>query len=458
VTQNAPYGYVTSLQAQQALALRLNDTAMVHWVKPELQVYLWEALREWNSLTGVWEQDWGATYTAGSLPWQSTANLLNALVGANPTSPRTQTLNDSYVYTVAQYHLLEEPNGNAAWTGTSQFSLSDFTQALQRRRDAILQATACNVGPFSTTFGLPAGSNRVQLPDTTSQSILDVRRIRYVPATGLGDPSTLWREDGLAFEYFNNAYEQTVGTPLGWDVLAGPPLYISFDASASVPNTLDMLVMLSGGLISPPTASPLLIPDDWYWVLKFGMMADLLRKESEATDLERAAYCEQRYQDGLKLMREMPWILQAQINGVPCDTPPVEEADWFDYEWQSNPSAQIQVVRGGIDLFAVSPTVTANTSVLLKLVGNAPIPADDTAFLQVSRDVLNVILDEAEHLAQFKHGGAEFRDSMALRVNFLRAAVETNSRLEDSGIFAEALRPQVSRQEQAEPRFAMEAP
>jgi hypothetical protein len=451
--QSNQFAYYTSLQAQQALALRLNDVNMVHWTKAEMQAYLWEALREWNCLTQAWIQDWTASYTEGGLPWQSTANSVNALVGANPTSPRTQTLNDSYVYTVAQYHLLEEPTGNATWAGTTQFSLADFTQALQRRRDAILQATACNVGPFSASFGVPAGTNRVQLPDSVVQSILDIRRVRFIPAPGLGSPSTLWRDDGLAFEYFKNAYEQTTGIPLCWDVIAGPPLFLTFDARASVPNTLDMLVMISGGLISAPTASPLLIPDDWYWVLKFGMMADLLAKESESTDGERAAYCEQRFEEGVKLMREMPWVTQAQVNGVPCDTPAVEEADWFDNEWQSNANAQIGIVRGGIDLFAVSPTVTSLTSVLLSLVGNAPIPASDTAFIQVSRDVLDVILDEAEHLAQFKHGGAEFRDSMALHKNFIRSAVETNSRLRESGIFDEVLRPAVSRQNEAQPRF-----
>ena len=94
------------------------------------------------------------------------SNNYNSLVGDNPTSPRYQTLTDSYLYEVAQYHLLEPPTGNGTWTGTSQFSLADFTQALQRRRDQILQATDCNVGPFSTTLGLAVtDANRVLLPD-----------------------------------------------------------------------------------------------------------------------------------------------------------------------------------------------------------------------------------------------------------------------------------------------------
>ena len=53
-------------------------------------------------------------------------------------------------------------------------------------------------------------------------------------------------------------------------------------------------------------------------------------------------------------------------------------------------------------------------------------------YIQLSRDVLDVILDEAQHLAQFRHGGKEFQESIALHQNFIRAAVETNSRLTES--------------------------
>jgi hypothetical protein len=459
LAQSNPYSYLTWLQAQQTLSLRLNDTAQVFWTKAETIAYLSEALRVWNAIAqpGTWIQDWSTSYTQpnpATLPaWQSTGNALNPLVGSNPTSPRTQTLTDSYVYTVAQMHLLEPPNGNATWTGTNQFSLADFTQALQRRRDTILQATACNVGPIAP-ISITPGTNRIELPDAASQSVLDLRRVRFIPGTGLGDPATLWRDDTLAMEYFHNDYGQDFGTPLTWDVIGSPPQFVTVDDLVSVPNTLDILAMLSGGLITPPTTSPLLMPDDWYWVLKFGMMADLLSKESESTDLQRAAYCEQRFQEGLKLMADLPWMTQAKINLVPCDTPSVTEADEYDNEWQSNPNAQIAIVRGGTDLFAVSPTITPGQTVqvTLSLIGNAPIPPTDEDFIQLSRDVLDVIIDEAQHLAAFKMGGSDFADTMPLHQKFLRAAVATNSRLADSGIFEMTLRPPVSRENEAQPR------
>ena len=442
------FSYITSLQAEQALALRLNDVNNTRWQKAELNLYLAEALRSWNALTATWVADFTTTYVQpnpATLPvWNSTGNNFNSLVGTNSTSPRYQTLTDAYLYTVAQYHLLEPPTGNGTWTGTNQFSLADFTQALQ--------ATDCNVGPFSTTLGIAGGTNRVLLPDT----VLDMRRVRYVPS--LTVPATLFRSDGLAFEYFTNGFEQTTGQPLEWDVLASPQLAITFDALANQPNLLDCLAILAGPAIAPPTASPLLIPDDWSWVLKWGMMADLLSKETESIDPQRAAYCLQRFEEGLKLMKALPWVLQARIQDIPVDTMSVYEMDDFNYEWQSNPSAQTQVVRGGIDLFAMCPVLPAGTSqsVTLVMVGNMPIPAADGDEIQVSRDVLDAIIDEAQHLAMWKDGYESIQQSMSLHKNFLRAAVETSGRLAESGIFESTLRPPVSREDEANPRFEVQ--
>jgi len=456
MTQNTQFAYQTSLQAEQELALRLNDPGNVRWLKTELNLYIAEALRLWNCLTQTWIQNWTATYTSASKTWQSTGNGNNPLVGSNPTSPRYQTLTDSDVYAIAQYHLLEPPTGNGTWTGTNQFSLMDFVNAFQGRRDTILQAAACYMGPLS--ISMTPGTNSVQLPDSTSQSVLDVRRVRFVPAASQGVASTLYRDDGMAFEYFNNGGLQAGGPPLSWDVLAGPPLYLTFDEPSNVPNTLDILAMFSGGTVTPPTSSPLLIPDDWSWVLKFGMMADLLREEGESQDLLRAQYCEKRFEEGLKLMVSMPWLTQARIDNVPCDTPSVIEADEMDYEWQTNSAAQPGIIRGGIDLFAVSPPIPAatNVAVTLSLVGNAPIPTSDGAFVQVGRDVMDSILDEAQHLAMFKEGGAEFKSSMSLHEGFIAEAMNTNRRLRESGIFPTDIRPPVSRQDEDQPRFAEE--
>ena len=154
-----------------------------------------------------------------------------------------------------------------------------------------------------------------------------------------------------------------------------------------------------------------------------------------------------------------PWLMQARINNVPVDTPSFYEADQYSYEWQSDPNAMQQIVRGGIDLFAISPTVPSATtvSVTLSLVANAVIPANDAAYVQISREILDCIVDEAEHLAQFKEGFTEVQESLALHQRFISMAMETNRRLKMSGIFPTDLRRPISKEDEADPRFALQS-
>jgi hypothetical protein len=435
----APFNWLTYGQAKTEVSLRLGDTSNVFWTAAEIGLYINEALRVWNALTAYWATPYifEFTQTAGQ----------NWYVANGTGSPRQQTLTDTDVYTLIENHLIEPPTGGT-WTGTNQFSIADLGQACSRRRNEILQATACNMSESSQT--ITPNTSIANLPD----SVLDVRRCRWVPATSLGSPVTLQRGDSRTFQYFTPRYAQTTANPLRWDVIGSPPQTVTLDTMVNVPSTLQVLGMAGGDDFTPPTASPLLMPDDWMWVLKFGALADILSKEQEGKDLHRAAYCRQRYAEGLELMQHMPWLLQASINGVPVDTQALAGADRTNYEWQSRAGAFPEIVVAGIDLFAVSPLPSDTLSLTFMVVGNAPIPASDAAEIQVPRDVMDAILDEAQHLALFKMGGKEFSDSMALHKEFVGMALKTNARLRESGILSTTIRPPVDRQAEQQPRFA----
>jgi hypothetical protein len=433
----SPFSWLTFEQAIAELALRLGDESNVFWTSTELGLYITEALRVWNALTAYW-----------ATPYPLTLNppLTGNWLAANGTgSPRQPTLTDVDVYTLIEYHLIEPATGGT-WTGTDQFSITDLSQACSRRRNEILQAAACNLAESS--LSMTPNTNLVNLTDL----VLDVRRCRWVPTSG--QPVTLQRGDSRTFQYFTPQYAQTVANPLRWDVIGSPPQTVTLDTKVNVPSALQVLGMAGGADFDPPTASPLLMPDDWMWGLKFGAMADILSKEQEGKDVQRAAYCRQRYMEFLKLMQHMPWLLQAFINGVAVDTQPLAGADRTNYEWQSRAGAFPEIVVGGIDLYAVSPTPTDTLSLSLMVVGNAPVPTDPDSEIQVPRDVMDAILDEGQHLALFKMGGAEFKESMTLHQEFIKLAMRQNARLRESGILATTIRPPVDRQEEAQPRFA----
>lgn len=435
----SPFQWLTFGQAISELSLRLGDESNVFWTSSELGAYIVESLRVWNALTAYWAQQYVFTFTQTSANWYA----------ANGTgSPRQQTLTDADVYTLIEYHLLEPATGGT-WTGTDQFSIGDLSQACSRRRNEILQAAACNM--VESAISLTPNTNTALLSDL----IMDVRRCRWVPAAGQGSPVTLQRGDLRSYQYFTPQFAQTTANPLRWDVIGSPPQEITLDTNVNVPSTLQVLGMDGGPDFDPPTASPLLMPDDWMWVLKFGAMADILSKEQEGRDMERAAYCQKRYSEGLRLMVVMPWLLQAFINGASVATQSIADADRTNYEWQSRSGAFPEIVVGGTDLYAVSPVPGDSLSLSFLIVGNAPVPQTSVDEIQVARDVMDAILDESQHLALFKMGGAEFKESMTLHEGFIKLAMRQNARLRESGLFATAIRPPVDPQEEQQPRYAV---
>jgi hypothetical protein len=58
-----------------------------------------------------------------------------------------------------------------------------------------------------------------------------------------------------------------------------------------------------------------------------------------------------------------------------------------------------------------------------------PLPVLDVDFLQIGRDDVSPVLDEAQHIAMIKAGGQEFAQTYALHTNFLRHCLLYNSKL-----------------------------
>lgn len=432
------FNWITFLAARQALAGRLADPSNVYWTDAELKYYLWEALRTFNALTETWNQPFAFTATNASA-WYDTSQMSG--------SPRLRVVTDSDLYTIMQYHLIEPPSGGNTWTGTSQFALSDLQGALQRRRDEIIQYGGCNVQnlPF---LAAATQIRSLTFPDST----FEPRRVRFLPDSGYGSPYTLGREDTLAFDRFEPSFRVDSGIPQHWSVITGPPLAMDVDKIPNVPGDYDVISLQSGAPFNPPASTPLLIPDDWSWVAKWGALADLLGRESEATDRQRADYCLKRFTQGMEIFKQSNWLISGTISGQTADTVSLANMDGFNPEWQNNASAWPTLVVAGIDFIGVCPVPASTAGVRVILVGNAPIPMLDTDFVQVSRDVLDVVLGYAQVLAAFKMGGEDFMSTKDLEDDFFRLCLAQNKRLMQMGIFADLVHLEGKQQDITRPR------
>jgi hypothetical protein len=491
----AGYQWLTFLTARQQLAARLADSGNVFWTDTECGLYIVNALRMFNTLTFTWKQDF--VFNSSSL-WNSLGTLIN--------SPRLRTLTDTNCYTLMEYMLLEPPTGGT-WTGTSQFTINDFSTALQHRRDETLQISNCNQ-LLLPNIALTPNTRRTYVPDT----VIDVERVRYLPlqatttgtaasaatsvtlasitgiATGqlvtgtnivyptivteVGSTSitiypattgvvsgtlkfytasTLYRDDTIAQEFYEAPlYQQASGTPQTFMLTSEPPLSWDVDVPPNQPGAYEAVVLESGAAFSPPAATLLNVPNDFAWALIWGAIADLLGRESEATDRARATYCLRRYQDGLNLLLKTPWIMLAKVNGAAVDVPSIAAMDRYAPEWDSTPATFGPcVVAGGIDCIAAPQGSGIGVTVL----ANAPVPSFDADYVQVSRSNWDIVLDLAQVFATFKQGGTEFQSALELESRAIQACAAENNRLKSMGSFSDILVQRGQAQDRNQERY-----
>ena len=427
------YSWLTFVQARQQLAARLADPNMVFWSDTELKFYICQSLRMFNVLTNTWRKDF--SYTDPLNIW----NSLGSLAG----SPRLRTLTDTYCYKELEYMLLE-PSSGGVWTGTTQFNIGDLADALQGMRDEMLQVSNCNQS-LLPNISLTPNTISTTLPDT----IIDVARVRYIPVTG--SPSTLYRDDTVANEFYESPlYQLNAGTPTTFSMSSEPPLSWNVDIPPSQPGKYEAVVLQSGTSFNPPATTLLGIPDDFAFVLEYGALAELLGRESEATDRERAAYCAKMYQEGLNLMLKTPWIQLGKVNGVAVSIDSIADTDRYDPEWDSNPTGFGPViVSGGID-FIGAPV---GSSIGVTCLANAPVPVVDGDYVQVSRSDWDTVLNLAQARACFKMGGAEWKSALELETGAIQACMAENSRIRSMGSFSDILDQRGQAQERSQNRY-----
>lgn len=438
-----PYSYVSLTTAKEQLAQRLYDPNSIFWSDSEKTYYIVEAIRTWNAHTSFWRSEFILNLSEGSV-WYDIADDV-----AIPNTIRPFTITDDYLYRVIQHHLLEPATGST-WTGSLQFNAQDLLQAVQRRRDELLSNTGCTISRDI----VPAIPGRTFLDDKT----IDIRRNAWLPVAGFGYSNTpLWPDDEFAIQSYGNNYTtRDPGTPTQYRQSTQPPLSFDVDTEPAVPGSYEVLSVKAGADLSVVSPTILPVPDDYTWIVKFGAMADLLNRDSNAKDVMRAQYCNLRYKQGQALLFGSASVLFARVNNLPMDIDSVQNTDNYRSGWQAQSNGQPDLcMTAGLNMVGFARTPDSGPyGITLTVVQNAPVPIVGGDTIQVGRDAYDAILDYAVHLASFKMGGLEFLSTLPLYQRFMTQATLYNSKLDELGEYTKAIYEMSQLQAQSNPVFA----
>lgn len=431
-----PYALTSFGDAKQEVADRLGDSKMVFWKNAEIGRYISEALRCWGAHTGYWRER-GAFGTTPATAFYDLRIALPALRG--------ETLKDSDLQKLMEYQLIEPPV--VPFAGTEMFTQADFTGALQRRRNQFLLDAGIAI-THTLVGAAPPPIGRIPLP----QEIIDIRRLAFQDANGFF--SYLSRADEFGESSFDVGWPQNPeDPPERYSIAAVAPIQVQLMPPPLNNGRLDVLAVNIGSPLDPIAGVLLGVPDDLAWVLRWGALADLLSRNGPAADLGRAAYCEQRYQQGVELARISASVILTQVNDVPVSTDAVWDWDTWEVGWQNSSGQPDAAAMAGLNLLALKDVPDAGPyGITCDVVRKAPIPAADGDFLQLGEQELNAVLGYAQHEAAFKQGGAEFQATIPLYENFARLATVYNERLRAAVTYAEVLGDRAIQQEKKEPR------
>jgi hypothetical protein len=427
-----PYQHTTFQQLTNSLAGRLGDPNKVFWTQSELEVYVRDALRQWSLLTQYTKKREEFTTTPG----QPFYNLNDLYLG------RGYTATDTEVIVAVQHHLME-PAPGTSWTGTEQFSYDDVLQALARRRNRLLLETGCVLTDLEIDTDSPPVGDLV-LPDT----VIDVRRAAW--RTPEGVYRNLRQQDTSTTRSYTPRWSYNAGTALSYIRSSEPHVSIRF-APPSIDAGRVRLILAHAKPSLNGQGNLLEIPDDAVPTLKWGVIADLLSSE-DGPGSELAKYAEDRWMEGVEMLKQASAIWTCEINGVPVNTTPLVSLDSYQPNWHNTLGHPKVIGVAGLELIALAPVPDGQYSVLMDITEKMPVPVANGDFIQVGRELLNTILDYCVHLASFKQQGEMFSSTIPLLNSFYKMASRYNSRLSAQAPFLEAIKEQNYEEQRLRPR------
>lgn len=135
----------------------------------------------------------------------------------------------------------------------------------------------------------------------------------------------------------------------------------------------------------------------------------------------------------------MSYIQRVEVAQTPLGSSSLWDLDYGEPGWESEQCTTGQLPQAfapaGFNLFAIWPSsFQGGESIIVEGVVPAPV-LTNVGFVNLGQDEVEMILDYATHVAQFKEGGQEFEASQLALQEFLKQAGSRNAVLMQSSKF-----------------------
>lgn len=219
------------------------------------------------------------------------------MAGPYPAIPQQQwNVTDQELMSLLQLATLEPDDGGATWP-SNMWSQADVLSYLTN----ILQDFLHRTGITSAIAFLDgvANQSRYDLPQDT----IDLRRIAWRPGTSGTDFVELFAVDTFQQDMQTDDWPANADrVPEAYFLNLLPSLTVQVSPT---PNDQGQAEITTTTLGVTPTGAgvALSVPDDWTPYIFWGVLAQMFGKSGEASDPQRAAYCQARYEEGIELAR-----------------------------------------------------------------------------------------------------------------------------------------------------------
>jgi len=417
-----PYQHLTFGALKTLAHKRVGAAAF--YTETEMGIYLIEAFRVWNLLTGHFRSSSSVSTTASTIFYNSGLHL--------------ETVTEQNVLNEMQYHTLETPD-NGASLDTDMWTIGEWVDYVNARM-ANFAAETKLILIRDNSLATVIDQTQYDLGSGVDTDLFEVHRVAWVDANGvshaLREDSTLTYDRLLPTWTVSSASQE----PEVYVRAGRPQLKLEILPAPVAAGSLDILYT------KRPTQLPQIadttaldLPNEFTPYIKWGALADVFAKEGQANDPEKAAYCEARFQEGILVARAVlrrQMHGRAEFGGVPLDFETIDSMDFGNDGWQADDSTPTSWMPVGLTQVAINPAHLAGGGTLdIDGLTSFVVPANDAVFPDIPHSDVETIVDYAHHLATFKQGGAEFQAGMQLLTNFIKSARDADLRDDLAALF-----------------------